>query len=170
MLAQQIILEERKATRAITVSSQDDYREYFSSVLGDIEGAEYVGNMRKVTKLTRTLANKDRFSNINPSKGADGKKIVSTTHLLGDWKTFLGSKFKRPASDGNRNQLESTAAAENSLSENEFDHRHQIISLFDIYGLTESVLALCNGKATGWDNIPIEAFRGSSGARRGSCT
>ena len=109
--------ERRAATRAITVSSRNDYREYVNSVLDDIEGAESVGNMRKVTKLTRTLANKDRVSNINPSKGADGKKIVSTTHLLGEWKTFLGSKFKR------------------------------------------------SGKATGWDNIPIEAYRGSCGAR-----
>ena len=141
--------ERREATRAITVSSREDYREYVNGVLDDIEGAESVGNMRKVTKLTRTLANKNRFSNINPSKGADGKKIVSTTHLLGEWKTFLGSKFKRPASDENRN-IESTAAQEDSLSENE---------------LTDCLLALHSGKATGWDNIPIEAYRGSSGAR-----
>ena len=141
--------ERRAATRAITVSSRNDSREYVNSVLDDIEGAESVGNMRKVTKLTRTLANKDRVSNINPSKGADGKKIVSTTHLLGEWKTFLGSKFKRPASDGNRN-IESTAAQEDSISENE---------------LTDCLLALRSGKATGWDNIPIEAYRGSCGAR-----
>ena len=141
--------ERREATRAITVSSREDYREYVNGVLDDIEGAGSVGNMRKVTKLTRTLANKDRFSNINPSKGADGEKIVSTTHLLGEWKTFLGSKFKPPASDENRN-IESTAAQEDSLSENE---------------LTDCLLALHSGKATGWDNIPIEAYRGSSGAR-----
>ena len=141
--------ERKEATRAITVSSRDDYREYVNGLLDDIEGAEYVGNMRKVTKLTRTLANKDRFSNINPSKGADGKKIVSTTHLLGEWKTFLGSKFKRPASGANLN-IESTAAQEDSLSENE---------------LNDCLLALHSGKATGWDNIPIEAYRGSSGAR-----
>ena len=52
-------------------------------------------------------------------------------------------------SDENRD-LESTAAQEDSLSENE---------------LTDCLLALRSGKATGWDNIPIEAYRGSSGAR-----
>ena len=135
--------ERKEATRAITVSSRDDYREYVNGLLDDIEGAESVGNMRKVTKL----ANKDRFSNINPSKGADGKKIVSTTHLLGEWKTFLGSKFKRPASDENRN-IESTAAQEDSLSVNELN-----------------ACLLASGKATGWDNIPIGAYRGSLGAR-----
>ena len=90
---------------------------------------------------------------VEPGRGdaweVDGKKIVSTTRLLGEWKTFLGSMFKRPASDENRN-IESTAAQEDSLSENE---------------LTDCLLALHSGKATAWDNIPIEAYRGSSGAR-----
>ena len=128
--------ERREATRPITVSSREDYREYVNSVLDDIEGAESVGNMRKVMKRTRTLANRDRFSNINSSKGADGKRIVLTTHLLGEWKTFLGSKFRRPTSDGNRN-IESTAAQDDALSENE---------------LTDCLLALRSGKATGWGN------------------
>ena len=38
--------ERRAATRAITVSSRNDYREYVNSVLDCIEGAEAVGNMR----------------------------------------------------------------------------------------------------------------------------
>ena len=90
--------EKREATRPITVSSREDYREYVNIVLDDIECTESVGHMRKVMKLTRTLANRDRFSNINPSKGAVGKKVLSTTHLLGEWKTFLETKFRRPAS------------------------------------------------------------------------
>ena len=76
--------ERSEATRAITVSSLENYREYVNSVPDDIEAGEYVSNMRKVMKLTRTLANKDLFSKIIPSKGADGKKVVSglsTIHL-----------------------------------------------------------------------------------------
>ena len=138
-----------KLPRAITVSSREDYREYVNSVLGDIEAAESVGNMREVTKLTCTLANKDRFSSIIPSKGADGKKIVSTTGLLREWETFLRSKFKRPASDENWD-IECMAAHEDSLSENEQN---------------TCLLALRSEKATGWSKIPIEAYRGSSGAR-----
>ena len=46
--------------------------------------------------------------------------------------------------------LSDYAAQEDSLSENE---------------LTDCLLALRSVKATGWDNIPIEAYRGSCGAR-----
>ena len=74
---------------------------------------------------------------------------MSFSGLLREWVTFLGSKFKWSASDENRD-LESTAAQEDSLRENE---------------QTDCLLALRSGKATGWDNIPIEAYRGSSGAR-----
>ena len=72
--------ERRESTRAIAVSSRDDFRHYVHKVLDDIEEAESVGNMRSVTKLTRILAHKDRRTSCNPSKGADGRPITMMWH------------------------------------------------------------------------------------------
>ena len=74
--------DRRESTRAIAVSSRDDFRFYVHKVLDDIEEAESVGNMRSVTKLTRILAHKDRRTSCNPSKGADGRLITTTAQLL----------------------------------------------------------------------------------------
>ena len=137
--------ERHVATRAITVSSRDDFRHYVHSVLDDMEAAESVGNLRTVTKLTRILAHKDCRTSCNPSKGADGRRITTTTQLLGEWEKFLGTKFKRPAADADRN-LESAAAEEDELGYDE---------------LRDCLKALRSGKATGWDDVPVEAYRGS---------
>ena len=80
----------------------------------------------------------------NPSKGADGRPITTTTQLLGEWEKFLGAKFQRPAADADRN-LENSASAEDALSEDE---------------LRICLNALRSGKAAGWDNVPVEAYRG----------
>ena len=112
-------------------------------VLDDIEEAESVGNMRSVTKLTRILAHKDRRTSCNPSKGADGRPITTTAQLLSEWAKFLGANFQRPPADADRN-LENLVAEE------------------DVLGYDE--LGVClnrSGKATGFDNVPIEAYRGS---------
>ena len=138
-------LERRELTRAIATSSRDDYRQYIHKVLDDIETAESVGNVRIVSKLTSTLSHKDRRTICNPSKGADGSPITTTTHLLSEWEKFLGAKFQRPAADADRN-LENSASAEDALSEDE---------------LRICLNALRSGKAKGWDNVPVEAYRGS---------
>ena len=114
-------------------------------VLDDIEEAESVGNMRSVTKLTRILAHKDRRTSCNPSKGADGRPITTTTQLLSKWKKFLGANFQRPTADADRN-LENLVAEEDVLG-------------YDELGVC--LKALRSGKATGCDNAPIEAYRGS---------
>ena len=78
-------LERRELTRAIATSSRDDYSQYIRKVLDDIETAESVGNVRIVSKLTSTLSHKDRRTICNPSKGAGGSPITTTTHLLSEW-------------------------------------------------------------------------------------
>ena len=134
--------ERRESTWAIAVSSRDDFRHYVHKVLDDIEEAESVGNMRSVTKLTRILAHKDRRTSCNPSKGADWRPI---TQLLNEWKKFLGAKFQRPTADADRS-LENLVAEEDVLG-------------YDELGVC--LKALRSGKATGCDNVPIEAYRGS---------
>ena len=128
--------ERRESTRAIAVSSRDDFRHYVHKVLDDIEEAESVGNMRSVTKLTCILAHKDRRTSCNPSKGADGRPITTTAQLLSEWAKFLGAKFQRPPADADRN-LENLVAGK------------------DVLGYDE--LGVCL-KATGFDIVPIEAY------------
>ena len=53
-----IVFRQVVFVRASTVSRREDYRDDVNSVLDDIEGAESVGNIRKVMTLRRTLANK----------------------------------------------------------------------------------------------------------------
>ena len=65
--------------------------------------------------------------------------------MLSEWEKFLGTKFKRPAADADRN-LESAAAEEDELGYDE---------------LRDCLKALRSGKATGWDDVPVEAYRGS---------
>ena len=128
--------ERHEASRAITVSSRNDFRHY------DMEAA---GNLRIVSKLKRILAHKDCRTSCNPSKGAGGRPITTTTQLLSEWEKFLGTKFKRPAADADRN-LESAAAEEDELGYDD---------------LRDCLKALRSGKATGWDDVPVEAYRGS---------
>ena len=110
--------DRREATRAIAVSSRDEFRDYVHRVLDDIEEEESVGNMRSVTKMTRILAHKDRRTSCNPSKGADERPVTSSTQLLSEWKQFLGAKFQRPTADADRN-LENLVAEEDVLGYDE---------------------------------------------------
>ena len=128
--------DRRESTRAIAVSSRDDFRHYVHKVLDDIEEAESVGNMRSVTKLTRILAHKDRRTSCNPSKGTDGRLITTTEQLLTGWEKFLGAKFQRPTADADWN-LENLVAEEDVLGYDE---------------LEVCLKALRSGKATGCDN------------------
>ena len=132
-----------ESSRANAVSSRDDFRQYVHDVLDDIEMAESVGNTREVSKLTRIglLGHKDRRGSCNPSKGADGRTITTSTQLLSEWEKFLGTKFQRPAADALQ-KLESLPAEDDVLDDDE---------------LRVCLKALRSGKVTGWDNVPVEA-------------
>ena len=144
--------DRRESTRAIAVSSRDDFRHYVHKVLDDIEEAESVGNMRTVTKLTRILAHKDRRTSCNPSKGADGRLITTTAQLLSGWEKFLGAKFQRPTADADRN-LENLVAEEDVLGYDE---------------LEMCLKALRSGKATGVTTCPLEPTEGPCTLRMNS--
>ena len=105
-----------ESSRAIAVFSRDDYRQY--DILDDIEMAESVGNMREVSKLTRILCHKVRRGSCNPSKGADGRTITTSTQLLSELEKFLGTKFQRPAADAHQH-LESLPAEDDVLDDDE---------------------------------------------------
>ncbi len=90
------------------------------------------------------LAHKDRRTSCNPLEGADGRTITTITKLLSEWEKFLVAKFERPSADADRN-------AENLVAEED-------VIGYDELGMC--LKALCSGKATGCDNVPIEAYRG----------
>ena len=98
-----------------------------------------------VSKLTRILGYKERRGSCNPSKGADGRTITTSTQLLSEWEKFLGTKFQRPAADAQQN-IENLPAEDDVLDDDE---------------LRVCRKALRRGKATGWHNVPVEAYRGS---------
>ena len=67
-------LERKSATRD---SCRNDYRDYISRVVGDMEAADRSDNFREVSRLVKVLVNK-RSSSIMPSKDHSGNLITSS--------------------------------------------------------------------------------------------
>ena len=84
-----------------------------------------------------------------PSKDLNGDPIVSTEELLSSWNKFLTEKFKSPSADLIRPR-ELTVSPEDNISEKE---------------LEDCLRSMKDGKAPGWDNLPIEAFKYSKVAK-----
>ena len=142
--------EERKtANRALHDSCRNDYRDYISNIVRDIEVAERVGNIRKVSNLVNKLA-KQSSSHVMPSKDHDGKPITSSDQLLKSWNTFLEQKFATPECD-QRRHAEATVPEHDLLTDKELD---------------EALFAMKPGRAAGWDGIPAELYQNSETARR----
>ena len=147
---EQMTQAERKAiNKNITSSCRDDYREYIDSMLGDMEAAERVGNMREVTRIIKSLRGRNSFSTVMPSKDLNGDPITSAEQLLKSWNQFLADKFSSPDCDLDRPR-EHTVSNEDSLSDEELD---------------KALFSMKAGKAPGWDDIPVEVYQNSTTAR-----
>jgi hypothetical protein len=147
---EQMTLVERKAiNKNITSSCRDDYREYIDRMLGDMEAAERVGNMREVTRITKSLRGRNSFSTVTPSKVLNGDPITSAEQLLTAWNEFLADKFSSPDCDLDRPR-EHTVSNEDSLSDKELD---------------ETLFSMKPDKAPGWGDIPVEVYQNSTTAR-----
>ena len=48
-------IEQKEGSRAISISSREDYRTYIDNIINDIAAASTVGNTREVTLLTKRL-------------------------------------------------------------------------------------------------------------------
>ena len=142
--------EQRKASsHMITKSTRDDYLSYVDNILEDMKKAEHTGNTREITRLRKMLGGKSNQSTIMPSKDLEGEPILSQQQLLDSWNKFLADKFSSPDSDKDRPQ-EATVSPEDHLGEAE---------------LEDALKSLKEGKAPGWDNIPIEAYKYSESAK-----
>ena len=141
-------MERKSAARTVRESCRNDYRDYISKVVSDMETADRSGNFREVSKLVRVLANK-RSSSIMPCKNHSGNLITSSEQLLQAWNTFLEKKFAAPACDSGKSR-EATVSPEDHLSDDELD---------------KSLFAMKPGKAPGWDVAPVELYQNSETAR-----
>ena len=142
--------ERTAINKNITSSCREDYREYIDSMLGDMDAAERVGNLRETTRITKALSNRNSsFSNVMPSRDLNGEPITSTNQLLDSWNEFLSKKFAMPDSDLHRSR-EHTVSSEDSLSDKELD---------------AALFSMKPGKAPGWDEIPAEVYQHSATAR-----
>ena len=141
-------MERKSAARTVRELCRNDYRDYISKVVSDIETADRSGNFREVSKLVRVLANK-RSSSIMPCKDHSGNLITSSEQLLQAWNTFLEKKFAAPACDSGKSR-EATVSPEDHLSDDELD---------------KSLFAMKPGKAPGWDVAPVELYQNSETAR-----
>ena len=142
------VAERKTMNSAITRSCREDYREYIDSIIQDMEAAERVGNVREVTRLTKILT-KGKPSNITPSKDLSGNTITSSEQLLASCNEFLAKKFAQPACDANRNR-EHIVSNDDSLSDEELD---------------KALFAMKSGKASGWDEVPVELYKNRKAAR-----
>ena len=145
----QLNKEERKdMNRAIFKSCRNDYRAYVNGIIEDIESAERSGNAREITNLTKVLS-KSKNSNIMPSKDLAGSPNTTSEQLLESWNEFLSKKFAAPECDNNRDR-EHTVSKEDPLSVEELD---------------AALFAMKSGKASGWDDVPVELYQNSKTAR-----
>ena len=78
-----------------------------------------------------------------------GNPITSSEQLLASWNEFLAKKFAQPACDANRNR-EHIVSNDDSLSDEELD---------------KALFAMKSGKASGWDEVPVELYKNSKTAR-----
>ena len=141
-------LERKSAARAVRESCRNDYRDYISGIVEDMEAADRAGNSRAVSKLVKILANK-RSSSIMPTKDHSGNPITSSEQLLLAWNTFLEKKFAAPACDEGKSR-EATVSPEDHLTDEELD---------------KALSAMKPGKAPGWDQVPVELYQNSETAR-----
>jgi len=145
-------LQERKAiNKEISRSCREDYRAYISSVVDQIGKAADCGNLREVSKLTKSISSDKKTSSIMPSKGEDGTTFTSSKQLLDSWEKFMTDKFACADSPGVTYNpgLDQRLPEEDLIPREEFD---------------ECVQALRSGKAPGWDGAPIEVYLASESA------
>ena len=144
--------ERRICNREISRSCRDDYRTYIRNVVGDISAAASAGNMREVSRLTKSISSASKSTNIMPSKSCDGTPFTSMDQLLKAWQAFLERKFAyadRPAAVFAPG-IHEVRPDEDVVSREEFNE------CFD---------ALRTGRAPGHDETPIEAYKSSSSAK-----
>ena len=139
--------QRKEADRAIRDSCRNDYRDYITSIVEEMEAADRVGNTRAISKLVNVLAKK-RSPNIMPAKDHNGNLITSSEQLLQAWNSFLEKKFASPASDEGKAR-EATVPPEDYLSDEELD---------------KALFAMKPGRAPGWDQVPAELYQNSETA------
>ena len=144
--------EQRRRGTDIGRSCRDDYRSYIDDLVGDIETANRVGNVREVARLTKALTGRGKHrGNIMPTKDVDGKPLTESKQLLDAWQEFLGRKFMCADLPGDAYAPVTADDDDGEVTEEE---------------LETCLRVLHDNKAPACDGIPIEAYRGSPAAKQ----
>ena len=149
-------LKARKALfkQQIAASCREDYREYVSGVIEDMEHCDDRGDCKGVQAGVHLLSGKKkRFVSKQPTKDQAGKAIALPEELAKAWGKFCTGKFAGTKAEGNRPTAPPISPAHTRESDIPSDDE-----------LWFCLKALAKQKATGPDQVPIEAYRASAQA------
>ena len=145
--------ERRRRGTDIGRSRRDDYRCYFDDLVGDIETANRVGNVREVARLTKALTGRGKHLETSClTKDVDGKPLTEWNQLLDAWQEFLGRRLTCADIPGAA-YAQVTADDDNDEDVTEVE-------------LETCMRVLHDNKTPGCDGIPIEEYRGLPAAKQ----
>jgi hypothetical protein len=88
--------------KEITASCREDYREYVSGVIEDMEKCDDRGDFKEVQAGVNLLpGKKKKFSRKQPTIGHDGKQLALPEELAKAWETFCAERFSCTKAEAN---------------------------------------------------------------------
>jgi hypothetical protein len=137
--------------KAIRSSCRDDYREHVSGVIEEMENCDDRGDRRGVQEGVNLLSGKKKaFSSKQPTFDQEGKPIALPEELAKAWGKFCAEKFACTKAEESRPTAPPLSPARARESDVPTDEE-----------LWFCLNALAKQKATGHDDVPIEAYRAS---------
>ncbi len=145
----------RMYRKEITVSCRDDYRDYMDGVLSDMEACDDRGDSKGVQAGVHLISGKKKkFCSKQPTIDETGKKIALPGELAIAWGKFCAKKFAGTPAEKDRDEAPPLPPAHTRQDDVPTDEE-----------LEFCLKALACRKATGCDQVPIEAFRASGQAK-----
>ena len=133
-----------KMQRRIKESCTQDFRDWVSRTVIEMEKADAKGDTRKVFNLVNRLSNKPKRPPVNLTSDKNGKLLRSPEDTAKTWGNFLSEKFAATPEEHLRPDLPPLEKTWDPLTRAEFD---------------TAIKRLKTGKATGPDNIPAAVFK-----------
>ena len=147
---QQSADQRKQATKNISRSVRNDYRNFVDSLVTDMEKAYSVGKHSEIIRLAKQLSGKGKTTSCTqPSRDDQGNPITDTDQQLELWANFLEKKFS-----AGPEEPEVFLHAEDEA----------VVPLPALEETAACVKKLNKGKAAGPDGIPIEQYQSSQNA------
>ena len=133
--------------KSIKDSALQDYRDWVSENVQQMETANSIGNVRKIYAILQKMSNKPKDPPENLNTDADGNMLKSAEEIAKTWEKFLKKKFAATPAEIARPAMPPIPPERlptDNLTRDEFE---------------KSVNRMPNGKAVGPDGVPAEAFK-----------